>query len=205
LCVARLRAAASEAKPDRTLSQAQLRAAVSKGKFHIGKEPASGAGDKTKASVPPLAELQRTCAQNYRTVEEHILNVLIAFQWNIQEADADGVNPTEAEVRKEYARFSREKYPRPGELQRYLADTGERFSDELLRMRMDMIGTRVAQRQFVKMGIDPAQPDPAQERAFLAWFHTAIRQWVSKTSCLKGYIVQNCRQYKGALAPDPRI
>lgn len=207
-CVAHLRAAASAAQKGVPLGSRELRSALAGGRFEIPKSAAGSAKAKArKTNTQPLssAQLERECAQSYRRVEEHVLNVLIVFQWNIQEAEADGVNPTEAEVRDEYTRFSREHFPSRGELQRYLANTGETFGDELLRMRMDMIGTRVAEKQLAEMGIDPAAATPGQEQEYLASFHASVRHWVSETSCRRDYIVQNCRQYKGPLAPDPRI
>ncbi|HTA34763.1 MAG TPA: hypothetical protein VK721_15180 [Solirubrobacteraceae bacterium] len=202
-CVARLRASAREASAGVALTSAQLSAALSKGSFNVSRHAAKKA--KARTPAPSTAQLERKCAENYQAVERHILNVLIVFQWDIQEAEADGLNPTEAEVRKEFARFSREHYPQPGELQRLLTYTGERYSDDLMRMRMDLIGIRVAARQLAKMGIDPADVTAAQNRAFLAWSHNSIKRSVAKTSCRKGHVVNNCKQYHGPLEPDPRI
>lgn len=202
-CVARLRASAREVSAGVALTSSQLSAALSKGSFNVSRHAAKKA--KTRPPAPSTAQLERKCAENYQAVERHILNVLIVFQWDIQEAEADDLNPTEAEVRTEFARFTREHYPQPGELQRLLAYTGERYSDDLMRMRMDLIGVRVAVRQLAKMGIDPANGTAAQSRAFLAWSHNTIKQWVAKTSCRKGHVVNNCKQYHGPLEPDPRI
>jgi hypothetical protein len=149
-----------------------------------------------------MAQLEHECTQHYRVVQEHITNVLIVFQWYIHEAEAEGVNPTEAEVAKNYARFSREHFPVAGELQKYLADTGEVLPDELMRMRLDMINTRLTDKEIGKLG---GVLTPAQQHAYLAWSEAMIKRWVRETSCRHGYIVPNCKEYKGPLPPDPRI
>jgi hypothetical protein len=201
-CVARLRMGAREAGAGVSLTPAQLSAALAKGSFNVSKLPKKA---KTRTALPSTAQLERKCAAGYRAVEQHILNVLIVFQWDIQEAEADGVNPSEAEVRKEFARFSSEKYSKPGDLQRLLEYTGEHFSDELMRERQDLIGTRVTQREFAKLGIDPPHVTAAQEHAYEAYFSHRVKEAVAKTSCRKGYVVNNCKQYRGPLEPDPRI
>lgn len=197
-CVTRLRALARQTSV--ALTSSQLATALAKGSFNVAAKKT-----KTRIRPPSTAQLERKCTENYRAVEQHILNVLIVFQWNIQEAEADGINPSETEVRKEFTRFSAEKYPKPGELQRLLAYTGERLSDEFMRERQDLIGNGLLERQLATMGIDPAHFTAAQERAYLAWSNNRIRHWVAKTSCRKGYVVNNCKQYRGRLEPDPRI
>jgi hypothetical protein len=174
--------------PTFTACIARRRAATaSKAKGHVAIDP---------------KQLKRECALDYKRVQEHVLDVLIVFQWRMKEAARYGVKVSRAEVRHEYARFSGERFPHAGELQRFLAHTGESMADEWLRMRIDLLGTKVTAKERVKYG---GFVTPAQQQAYLAASEAATKKWLSETSCKTGFVVPNCKQYKGALRPDTRI
>jgi foldase protein PrsA len=148
------------------------------------------------------ARLRRECERSYQTVQQHVLNVLIVFDWQIEEAAHQHLKLTDAEVKQQYKRFIHERFPNQGELQRYLTNTGESLSDELLRMKIDLIGTKLTDKALAKLG---GINTPQQQQAFASSTTEYIKRWVAKTTCRPGYIVSNCKQYKGPLAPDPRI
>jgi foldase protein PrsA len=153
-------------------------------------------------SAPTNAQLKRECEQSYQAVQRHVLNVLIVFEWKIEEGARQGLKLTDAEVKREYSRFSHERFKREGELQKFLAHTGESFSDELLRMKIDLLGVKLDEQEIAKLG---GVKTERQQRAFIRWGNEYVKTSVAKTSCRVGYIVENCKQYKGALPPDPRI
>lgn len=189
-CIAHLRALASAAA-ERAAKGFTLNVVRNpKGGFSF----AQGATKPAKPKpLPTTAQLQRECAENYHSVEEGMLNVLIRFQWRIQEANADKVNPSEAEVRKEYARYSRQHFPNQGEQQRYLADTGASLSDELLRMRTEMIAQRISNKQTRSLGGDTTK---AQQLAYYSLTIQKEKQWIAQTSCSASHIIEDCKQYK---------
>ena len=43
----------------------------------------------------------------------------------------------------------------------------------------------------------------ARRRAAAASLASYRRRWIAQTSCNRGYVVQKCRQYRGALEPEP--
>jgi hypothetical protein len=149
------------------------------------------------------AQLKSQCEQHYRAVREHVLNVLIVFDWYTKEGEKQGVTPKDSEVKHEYKRFKSERFQHPGDFQRYLAHTGEGFDDELLRMKMDLLTTRLAAVELNKLG--GSITSPAQQRAYAKWGEDFVKDWVGRTSCRTGYVVPNCKQYKGSSPPDPRI
>lgn len=195
-CVAHLaalaRAAAERAASGFTLGVVRLPASAKypKGKLSFVKRAAKPAKPKP---IPATAQLERECAEHYRSAEMGMLNVLIGFEWEIQEGKADGVNPSEAEVREEYARYSREQFPNPGEQQRHLANTGESVGDELLRVRTDMIGRRIFNNEKRMLG---GVATKAQLQAYARLAVAAEKQWIARTSCRAGYVAEDCRQYK---------
>jgi hypothetical protein len=156
----------------------------------------------SSAKAPGDAALKRRCEQHYETVREHVLNVLIVFEWYIKEGEKQGVSPADAEVKRQYARFSGEHYPHPGELRRFLTNTGETYDDELLRMKMDLLTTNLSNRELKKVG---GTTTPEQQHELAQWGAKFITDWVARTSCRPGYVVPNCKEYKGSKLPDPRI
>jgi hypothetical protein len=195
-CMARLRAlataAAERAASGFTFSVVRLPPSRKnpRGKLSFVKHATKPAKPRP---IPASAQLERECAERYRSVQMGMLNVLIGFQWELQEGKASGVNPSEAEVREEYARYSRRHFPNRGEQQRHLADTGESVGDELLRMRTDMISGRIFSKEKRRFG---GIATKAQLRAYATWAVATEKHWVARTSCRAGYVVEDCKQYK---------
>jgi hypothetical protein len=193
-CMARLRAlaAAESAASGFTLRVVRLppNSKYPRGRLSFVKRATKPA---KPAPIPATAQLERECAEHYRSVEMGMLNVLIGFQREMQEGKADGVNPSEGEVREEYARYSRKHFPNRGEQRRYLADTGESVGDELLRIRTDMISTRIFSKEKRRFG---GIATKAQLQAYGRWAVETEERWVARTSCRAGYIVEDCKQYK---------
>jgi hypothetical protein len=151
---------------------------------------------------PSKARAKALCEAKYRTVRAHVLNVLIVFEWYIKEGEQKGVSPSDAQVRSYYARYASEHYPKGGGLQRFLEHAGSTYNDELLRMKMDLLTVNLSKQEMKKLG---GVATPKQEHAYLKWGSEFVKDWVARTSCRPGYVVPNCKQYKGPLAPDPRI
>jgi len=148
------------------------------------------------------SSLKRECAQHDRQVREHVQNVLIVFEWHLKSAAEDGIKFSDEQVRERYAQFSKARFPHQGELQRYLANTGQSLNDELLRMKIDMVGTKLNDNEIARLG---GLKTTAQRQGFERWSEQATKRWLGKTECRKGYVVENCKQYKGPLGPDTRI
>ncbi|HSZ05035.1 MAG TPA: hypothetical protein VK778_07530 [Solirubrobacteraceae bacterium] len=197
-CIAHLRAlaraAAERAASGFTVNVVRLPASAKnpKGRLSFVKRATKPA---KPGPIPTSAQLERECAEHYRSVEMGMLNVLIGFQWELQEGKADGVSPSEAEVREEYARYSRKQFPNRGEQQRHLADTGESVADELLRVRTDMISGRIFKQATRRFG---GIATKAELQAYGRWAVETEKQWVARTSCRAGYIVEGCKQYRTA-------
>ncbi len=146
--------------------------------------------------------LKQECEARYRAVREHVLNILIVFGWYIEEGRRQGVGPSDKEVRKQYARFSRERFPKPGELQRYLKHTGESYNDELLRMKIDLVGTNLINRELKRIGgISNPKAEQDLDRSGKGFY----KRWKAHTHCLPADLVPNCGNYTGPKPIDPRI
>lgn len=158
----------------------------------VHKEPISPGGPRATST----SALKQECESRYRTVREHVLNILIVFGWYVEEGRRVGVSPSDAQVRKAYARFSHERFGKPGELQRYLRHTGESYNDELLRMKIDLLSTSLIKRALSETG---------GEKALERWGKGFFKRWKARTHCLRTDIVPNCGNYTGPKPVDPRI
>jgi hypothetical protein len=164
---------------------------------HRGEVPIDGVTRPQSASA-----LRQECESRYRTVREHVLNILIVFGWYIEEGRQQGVSPSDAQVRKQYARFSRERFPKPGELQRYLRHTTENYDDELLRMKIDLLSTNLLNQELHRIG---GGLSPKVRQALARWGKDFFKRWRAHTHCLHADIVPNCGDYMGPKPIDPRI
>jgi hypothetical protein len=111
---------------------------------------------------PSKAQAKALCEAKYQTVREHVLNVLIVFDWYIKEGERKGVSPSDAQVRSYYARYAGEHYPKDGGLRRFIEHTGSSYNDELLRMKMDLLTVNLSKQEMKKLG---GVATPKQEHA----------------------------------------
>ena len=119
------------------------------------------------------------------------LGFLITSEWVLGEAAARGVSVSEAEVKQRFAQLVHESFPKPGALQKYLTKSGETEADLLARIKVELLASKVAAK--VAAGKSAAQRS-AQLTTFENDFHA---HWKSYTSCEPGYVMEDCKQYKG--------
>jgi phosphatidylethanolamine-binding protein (PEBP) family uncharacterized protein len=119
------------------------------------------------------------------------LGFLITSQWVVSEAAARGVSVSEAEVKQRFAQLVHESFPKAGSLQKYLAKSGETEADLLARIKVELLASKIAAK--VSAGKSAAQRS-ASLTAFENAFHA---HWKNYTSCDPGYVMEDCKQYKG--------
>ena len=69
-------------------------------------------------------------------------------------------------------------------------------------MKIDMISNALAIKTIAEVG---GSESPQQQAEFARKGEGFPKKWIAKTSCSPGYVVPNCKEYKGPLPPDPRI
>ncbi|MGC2372426.1 MAG: hypothetical protein WA484_01005, partial [Solirubrobacteraceae bacterium] len=119
------------------------------------------------------------------------LGFLITSEWVLGEAAARGIAVSEAEVKQHFAQLVHQSFPKSGTLQKYLAKSGETEADLLARIKVELLAARIAAK--VTPGKSAAQRT-ALLTAFEKNFHT---HWKSLTVCHAGYMMEDCKQYKG--------
>lgn len=125
------------------------------------------------------------------------LGFLITSEWMLGEAAARGITASEAEVKQRFAELERKSFPKAGSLQKFLAKAHESEADLLARIKVELLASRIA----AKIS---ARKSPAQRSALLAAFQKSFQtHWKGLTSCDRGYVMEDCKQYKGG--PEPGV
>jgi phosphatidylethanolamine-binding protein (PEBP) family uncharacterized protein len=119
------------------------------------------------------------------------LGFLITSEWVLGEAAARHISISEAEVKQRFAQLVHESFPKAGSLKKYLAKSGETEADLLARIKVELLASRIAAK--VTAGKSASQRTTLLT-AFENGFHT---HWKHYTSCDPGYVMEDCKQYKG--------
>ncbi len=118
--------------PDFTACIAHLEAAQPK--------PAKG------ASKPTKSQLKSQCEQQYKSLQQEVLSFLISSQWVLGEAESLGVKVSDKEVRKQFEKIKQSQFPKAEEFKKFLASSGQTVSDLLLRVKLNLLSTKIQQK-----------------------------------------------------------
>jgi hypothetical protein len=114
------------------------------------------------------------------------LSFLIQAQWIADEAATLNVSLSEAEVHAEYVKLRRQQFPHLREFNAFLRSSGFTVSDLLLRVRVQMLSSRI--RQHVLAGRHGKQRLQAEAR-FVKRFQ---RHWILQTYCAPALRIELC-------------
>lgn len=156
-------------------------------------------GTAKRSALPYLnveKPLRTRCKEQYEQLRAQALRSLITADWLIGEGKARGFVASESAIRKFYEMSWKNGYASRAEFLKSLANAGETISDQLFRAKVKVFSAQI-EKQYAVNGV-AATNNPALGR-FLIGFPT---KWTAKTSCRKGYVVPNCKQYKGKVPPE---
>jgi foldase protein PrsA len=101
---------------------------------------------------PSKAELKSDCEQQYKSLQQEVLGFLISSAWVIGEAESLGVSVSDKEVKKEFEKVKAEQFPQAAEFKKFLASSGYTVSDLLLRVKLNMLSTKIQQKVSKEKG-----------------------------------------------------
>lgn len=119
-------------------------------------------------------------------LDESALNFLIQAQWITDEAAQLGILLSEADVRARFVKLRRQEYPHTREFDAFLRSSGFTVSDLLLRVRIEMLSTRI--KQHVVAGRRGKQ----RERAITEFAHRFELTWIPRTYCAPALRIGIC-------------
>jgi Raf kinase inhibitor-like YbhB/YbcL family protein len=174
---------------------------------------ASGGGSATQASVgATVATVERTPitkasfehwmsvtaalshakAQHRAALKNQVLGFLITSQWVLAEAAHLGLDVSEAEVRQRLHQVTAKQFPKASQLKHYLASVGETEADLLMRVKGELLESKIAQH------VTAGKTASTEPHLLLSDFQKSFEaRWRARTSCQPGYVIEDCREYKG--------
>ncbi|HXB64659.1 MAG TPA: SurA N-terminal domain-containing protein [Solirubrobacteraceae bacterium] len=133
-------------------------------------------------------------AKSRAAVKNQVLGFLITSQWVIGEAAHLGITVSEAEVRQRLHQATAKQYPTAARLKRYLASIGETEADLLTRIKAELLESKIAQH------VTAGKTATTEPHLLLSDFQRSFEaRWRARTSCQPGYVMEDCREYKGPL------
>ena len=92
------------------------------------------------------AQLKKQCEQQYESVRDQAVQTLASFKWLDGEASQMNVKVSKAEIAKELARIKKEQYPKKGDFEKLLKQTGFTEEDINLQVRTQLLTTKITKK-----------------------------------------------------------
>ena len=152
---------------------------------------------------PTTLQLKSKCRQRYQELQVDALNTLIGWYWTLGSGAALGMKVTSAELGQRLQTLKKVYWPRGGEFENYLKQSGQTLQDMLLRAKVELLEIKTQQKiTEMARGLPGSYAQQQQTViAELAKRAPSTTQWVARTSCRAGFVTSSCKQYKGPLAP----
>jgi foldase protein PrsA len=137
--------------------------------------------------APSRSRLRASCRTRERRARQNTMALLIQAVWFEKEAAALGIEVTDARVEQKLRTARRESFPRRGDYERFLRQTGMTEGDVLFRLRVQLLGEAIARHVQRGAGKDKDRRLTAYGRAFQ-------KRWRGQTECRSGFVM---REYCG--------
>jgi foldase protein PrsA len=152
---------------------------------------------------PTAAQLESQCMQELHKIKELTLNMLIGWDWTLAQGKALGFTATNAELDQRYVQVNAKLFPQKGEFARYLERTGQTHADMLLRAKVQLFEVKQSQAVAAAEKRVPPKLTSLQLESAIIKLMPGLQlpaQLVAKTSCSKGFVTADCKQYKTSAA-----
>ena len=150
----------------------------------------------TKASfehwMSVTAALSHAKAHNSAALKNQVLGFLITSQWVLAEAAHLGLDASEAQVRQRLHQVTAKQYPKASQLKHYLASVGETEADLLMRVKTELLESKIAQH------VTAGKTASTEPHLLLSDFQKSYEaRWRARTNCQPRYVMEDCREFKG--------
>ncbi|MFI5004400.1 MAG: peptidyl-prolyl cis-trans isomerase [Solirubrobacterales bacterium] len=106
----------------------------------IEPKPAKGQQPKTEA------QLKAQCEQQYQALQKEVLGFLIGIDWVFGQAEEQGIKVSDKEVSAHFNQLKKQQFPTEAKFQTFLASTGQSINDLLLRVKFQMLTTKIQEK-----------------------------------------------------------
>ena len=107
-------------------------------------------------------QLKAQCKQEYNSLRDQVLQLLISFQWIEGEAKAQNIKVSDKEVQASFDKQKKQAFPKAADFEKFLKDSGQTEADIVKRVRLDTLSNKI--REKVTKGKD--QVSDAQITAY---------------------------------------
>jgi foldase protein PrsA len=118
-------------------------------------KPAKGQPKQTDA------DFKKQCQQQYDQLRDQVLGLLISFEWIKREAEEQGVEVTDEEVKKSFEEQKKQSFPKEADYEKFLKTSGQTNEDVMMRVRLDALSNKI--RDKVTKGKDKVTDQQIKE------------------------------------------
>ncbi|HEU0024913.1 MAG TPA: peptidyl-prolyl cis-trans isomerase [Thermoleophilaceae bacterium] len=95
---------------------------------------------------PTEAALKKQCKQEYDTLKREVMQFLIQAEWVQQEADKQGIEVSDAEIKRSFEDQKKASFPTDKAYQNFLKTSGMSEEDILFRVKLDQLQQKLTQK-----------------------------------------------------------
>jgi hypothetical protein len=137
------------------------------------------------------AQVAGRCRELHEAIKQQALTLLISFARRDAEGVEEGIAPSKREVEEKFLHDEAVRFPKIGEFQAYIDENDTAPANELVELKEEIIANRQLA-AFRKQHSSLNWPEQLEAR-----ITAGNRKWKAQTSCRSGYLVPECRQFKG--------
>ena len=100
-------------------------------------KPAEGQPKQTDA------DFKKQCQQQYDQLRDQVLGLLISFEWIQREAEEQGVEVSDEEVKKSFEEQKKQSFPKEADYEKFLKTSGQTNEDVMMRVRLDTLSNKI--------------------------------------------------------------
>ena len=102
-------------------------------------------------------QLRDQCRQEYDALRDQVLQFLVEAQWIQGEAAAQDIEVSDKAVQASFQTKKRQSFPNEADYRRFLAQSGMTQDDVLLRVKLELLSTRITEKISRKATVTDAQ------------------------------------------------
>ena len=89
------------------------------------------------------AQLKAACDQDFKSLQQQVMQFLISAQWIQGEAGDLGIHVSDKDVQKEFQKQKKQSFPKEADYQAFLKSSGMSQKDILLRVKLDLLSNKI--------------------------------------------------------------
>jgi parvulin-like peptidyl-prolyl isomerase len=89
------------------------------------------------------AQLKAACDQDFKSLQQQVMQFLISAQWIQGEANDLGIHVTDKDVQKEFQKQKKQSFPKEADYAAFLKSSGMSQNDILLRVKLDLLSNKI--------------------------------------------------------------